>query len=92
MLGLKLTQPVILALATAIGAFGGLPAPPKIFTTLSSFWLVQWFLLFVLIYQGGGGADLTFSATMTGVVFIVYHLLKVFDMGSFKNNLDDLVV
>lgn len=54
------SQPLILGLATAIGVFGGMPTPPKIFTTLTSLSLVQWFLVFVLVYQGGGGGGKVF--------------------------------
>ncbi len=66
---------LILPLATAIGAFGGFPDPPKIFEDLIKFEIIKWFLVFVLIYQGGGGADIEFSFFVTIIVYVIYLFL-----------------
>jgi hypothetical protein len=70
---------IILAFATMIGAFGGFPAPPKLFLNIASYGLIQWFLVFVLLYQGGGGQDIVLSAIITGITFLVYKFIRHFE-------------
>lgn len=70
---------VILGLATAIGAFGGMPEPVGAFKWLAEWKIFQWVLVFVLVYQGGGGEDVFFSATITLIVLIVYIFFRLFD-------------
>ena len=79
-----------LALATMIGAFGGFPDPPKAFTSLTQFQLVQWILVFVLIYQGGGGEDPLLSGALTVLAFVCYKILRYFEND--YSGVDDLVL
>jgi hypothetical protein len=69
------TSQIILALATAVGAFGGFPSPPQSFVKLTQQPIVQWGLLFVLIYQGGGSGDIKLSLTITALFYIIHRVL-----------------
>lgn len=74
---------VILALATVLGAWGGFPDPPQFFKDLTKYQLFKYYLVFVLLYQGGAGQDITLALLITVVFYIVtkvsdeaYELLK----------------
>lgn len=69
-------QQIILALATGIGAYGGFPAAPAAFTKLAQHEIVQWALVFVLLYQGGAGQDVKFAAMVTVAMYVVHMVLK----------------
>jgi len=60
---------LVLAIATGIGAFGGFPTPPALFTELTQNELVQWGLVFVLLYQGGSGQDVKLALLVTAALF-----------------------
>lgn len=68
---------IILALATAVGGFGGFPAPPRVFSRLSSSPLVQHALLFTLIWQGGGKQNMKFAAMITVAIFLATQVLDM---------------
>lgn len=70
----------VLAFATMLGAFGGFPQPPKAFLWLTSWKIVQWFLVFVLLYQGGTGQDPVFALIVTAITFVVYLFLKALEL------------
>ena len=72
-------QPLILPLVTAVGAFGGFPDPPNMFKRVVKNKIVQYLLLFLLIWQGGGGQDWKLSAKVTAVVFVLITLINMFD-------------
>jgi len=68
---------VIGLLGTGIGAYGGMPAPPKSFVLLvDKYPILQWFLVYVLIWQGAGGFDEKLSLYGTLIVFAIYKILK----------------
>jgi len=67
---------MILVSATAIGAFGGFPAPPKMFNELVKNEIVQWGLVFVLCYQGGAGQNIELAALATIVLYIIKKVLN----------------
>lgn len=69
-------QQIMLALATGIGAYGGFPAAPAAFTKLAQNEIVQWALVFVLLYQGGAGQDIKFAAMVTVAMYVVHMVLK----------------
>ena len=69
------TNQLMLAAATAIGAYGGMPTPPQVFTDLTKNELVQWALVFVLIYQGGGSQDPKLSLLVTAAMFAAHKAL-----------------
>jgi len=67
---------IILALATGVGAFGGFPAPPPQFVELTKNEMVQWALIFVLLYQGGAGQDPKLAALITAALFALHKALS----------------
>ena len=74
------SKTVILNICTALGAFGGLPQAPKIFTdTVNKYPMLQWVLMAVLIYQGGGEQDLQLACELTLVIYFVYNVLKSYE-------------
>ena len=74
------SKTVILNVCTALGAFGGLPQAPKIFTdTVNKYPMLQWVLMAVLIYQGGGEQDLQLACELTLVIYFVYNVLKSYE-------------
>jgi len=75
-MALKLDQ-YVLPLATAVGAFGGFPKPPALFSRLADNEIFQHLLLFVLIWQGGSGQNARKAAITT---LMVYVGTKVLDM------------
>ena len=71
---------LILNFCTAIGAFGGMPNPPKILTEMTNkFWPLKWVLVAVLVYQGGGEQDWQLAIEVTLVVFIIYRGLAMME-------------
>lgn len=64
-------------LGTGIGAFGGMPQPPKLLVKLSSkYKLFQWLLVYVLIWQGAGGYNELLSLYGTFILFLLYTLVE----------------
>jgi hypothetical protein len=66
-----------LPLATAVGAFGGFPAAPKVFQDLAANMWFQWLMVFVLVWQGGSGQNATVAAVATVVLFLVAQVLDM---------------
>ena len=68
---------VIGLLGTGIGAYGGMPAPPQTFVKLvDKYKFLQWFLVYVLIWQGAGGYDEKVSFIGTLIIFAIYKLIR----------------
>ena len=59
---------VILAVATALGAWGGFPEPPEWFEKYINTKLAQYSLVFILLWQGGAGKNWKLAAVLTAVV------------------------
>ncbi len=83
---------LIPALATALGAFGGFPEPPKLLKQIMKFETVRWFLLFILIWQGGGGSGLNYNDLMisffsTLIIYIIYNMPYVKDGSDYLEKL-----
>lgn len=71
---------LILPLVTGLGAFSGFPDPPELLKKLSGNVLVQWLMVFALIWQGGGGQNIQVSAVATALLFalkMVLNMLKL---------------
>ena len=84
-------KPLLLPMATAIGAFGGFPEPPQMFKSLASNVIFQYAILFVLIWQGGGGQNMMLSLKATVAVFIILTALKLLNSKeTFKDNCPDI--
>lgn len=70
-------QKYMLPLATAVGAWGGFPDPPRIVTeTLFKHKWIQYLMLFVLIWQGGSNQDAMVAGVATAIMFIVKKALN----------------
>lgn len=78
-------EPLILPLVTAMGAFGGFPEPPSMFKNIIKNIVVQYFLLFLLIWQGGGGQNWKLSAKVTVVIFVLITAMKMFESNKKEN-------
>ena len=68
---------VIGLLGTGIGAYGGMPPPPQTFVKLvGKYKFLQWFLVYVLIWQGAGGYDEKISFMGTIIIYAIYKLIR----------------
>lgn len=72
---------VLLVTCTILGAFGGFPEPPKLFQDLTKYQLVQWGLVFALVYQGGAGQDPVVAGAATLVTMILYKSVRALETG-----------
>ena len=68
---------IIHPMATVLGAWGGFPPPPKIFQQLVKNELVQYLLVFLLTYQGGGNEDIALSLMVTVGLYLVTKILNL---------------
>ena len=76
----KLIWAVVGMMATSIGMLGGFPQPPKIFlSTVEQYPILQWALVYVLIYQGMGGQDKYWSLIGVGATYVVYKVIGYFE-------------
>ena len=67
-------------LGTAIGAFGLMPPPPKMLVdVVQKYPILQWALMYVLIWQGSGGYDEKLSLFGTAVVYVIYKVMKSYE-------------
>ena len=82
----KQIQPFVLPIVTAIGAFGGFPTPPKFFLNIIKNEIVQYFLLYLLIWQGGANQSWKLSLKVTLAIYIIITVGHIIDMKSEKNN------
>ena len=60
---------LILPLATAMGAWGGFPEPPAIFRQLSQNKIVQYLMVALLVWQGGGEQDFQMALVVAALIF-----------------------
>ena len=66
----------ILTIATLLGAFGGFPDAPEVFKKITKNELVQWVLVFVLLYQGGSGQDMKLATTVTIIAYLLHKYIS----------------
>ena len=66
----------VLPLATAVGAFGGFPEAPAFVKQLQQYELFKYFLLFVLIWQGGAGQNVQTALILTVVLAVLLKVLN----------------
>lgn len=76
---------VVQPLAIVLGAWGGFPEPPQIFKQLIQNELIQYFLVFALVYQGGGSQDVG-TGLMVAVGF--YLLNKILNLRNLVGTLE----
>ena len=63
---------VLLTLATAVGAWGGFPSPPRQFNRLVVNPLVQYALVFILLMQGGSGKNWKLAGIVTALMYALH--------------------
>jgi hypothetical protein len=68
---------IVHPLATVIGAWGGFPEPPAFFKRLAHNELFQYFLVFALVYQGGGSENIATSLMVTVGLYLVTKILNL---------------
>ena len=64
----------IYALATVIGTMGGFQQQPEWFKNIASKPIWQILMSTILVYQGGGNLDFTYSLVVAVLFYIVVHL------------------
>lgn len=69
-----LVSGVLLAIATALGAWGGFPEPPNWFSKFVNTKMSQYALVFVLIYQGGSSQNWKLAFAITSILYIISHM------------------
>jgi hypothetical protein len=79
---------LVLNICTAIGAFGGMPDPPKFFTffvdNIPGF---KWLMTIILIYQGGGEQDILLAMQIAlGFFVLKYSTDLIWDFFYNDNN------
>lgn len=82
------TGRIILVIATIMGSFGGFPSPPKVFVDARKYQVVQWFLVFVLAYQGGSGQDVPLALAATFAIMVLYKGIRALE----NNDADELLL
>ena len=66
---------LLLAVATAVGSYGGFPAAPVTVQRALQNPAAQWAVLFVLVWQGGSGQDPKLAALVVAAMFAVAQVL-----------------
>jgi hypothetical protein len=69
------TETIILAVATGLGAWGGFPEPPRGFNRLVGNDFFKYFLVFVLLMQGGAGKNYKLAGLVTAFMYILHKIL-----------------
>ena len=68
---------LLLAFATGVGAFSIMPQPPQVLRELGKNKIVQWAMLFVMLWQGGAAQDVKLAAFVTAAMFAIYQVLPM---------------
>ena len=66
---------LIVAIATAIGAWGGFPSPPRGFDKLVNNEIAQYGLVWILLWQGGGSQNWKICSLITGAMYALHKVL-----------------
>lgn len=73
---------LLLAFATGVGAFSIMPTPPQVLQDLGKKKIVQWAMLFAMLWQGGAGQDAKLAAFVTAAMFVIYQILPKMSVAS----------
>ena len=70
----------LMVAATGLGAFGNFQSAPKWFSRMGASRIIQVLVMFVLLFQGGGGADPLISMVGAIVIYLLVEITKVIDI------------
>ena len=68
-----------LAIATALGAYGGFPSAPLWWRKITQYKITQFMTLWLLVYQGGGKGELLWTTLVSAIVFVLMSLFSYSD-------------
>tara|TARA_B100000886_G_C19993064_1_gene314861 strand:- start:81 stop:380 length:300 start_codon:yes stop_codon:yes gene_type:complete len=68
-----------LAIATALGAYGGFPSAPLWWRKITQYKITQFMTLWLLVYQGGGKGELLWTTLVSAIVFFLMSLFSYSD-------------
>jgi hypothetical protein len=83
------SRTLALNICTAIGAFSKFPEAPKAVKDIVENYWVQWALLAVLIYQGGGEQDVQLAVELTVIIFAIFKIVEVTTKGQFTEKFEE---
>ena len=72
----QILQSVPIAILTGLGAYGGFPQPPKWWKRLTNFKIMNFLLVWLLVFQGGGGGNLVLTTIVSLIIFIIMEVSK----------------
>ena len=75
----------VYALATVIGTMGGFQEQPEWFKSISTTSVWQILMTTILVYQGGGNLDFTYSLVVATLFYITIHLSNYIKINSVQN-------
>jgi len=75
----------VFALATVIGTMGGFQQQPEWFKSISSTSIWQILMATILVYQGGGNLDFTYSLVVATLFYIAIHFSNYIKINSVSN-------
>tara|TARA_A100001015_G_scaffold48600_1_gene53692 strand:- start:2187 stop:2585 length:399 start_codon:yes stop_codon:yes gene_type:complete len=68
-----------LALLTGLGAYGGFPTPPNWFQKMAKFRGFQFIVLWILVFQGGGGESILLTSIVSIFIYLIMEISKVIE-------------
>ena len=70
---------LLLCLSTGVGAWGGFDSAPKVFKKLTRYGWFRFLLLFLMIWQGGGGLNIFVTLFGTTAFYLLDYLLNRYE-------------
>ena len=67
----------ILAIFTALGAYGGFPKAPEWWNKITEYQIVQFLILWILVYQGGGNQEILWSLVVALIIYVLMNTDKI---------------
>ena len=74
-----------IAIATALGAYGGFPEAPDWWQELAKTNAFQFITLWILVFQGGGSGEYFWTTVVTMIVYVFMEITKTFNVTIKKN-------
>ena len=68
-----------MAIATALGAYGGFPSAPLWWRKITQYKITQFMTLWLLVYQGCGKGELLWTTLVSAIVFVLMSLFSYSD-------------